>query len=101
MSDDPGAVLIIGGRGEFGRFLQRDILPNLAVHTVLTIERDTPHDQLLPKLQQARHVVNATPLAGYAERACEIAHECRNLQRPMTLWMIPSVQAGVWRAVTA
>ena len=101
MSDDPGAVLIIGGRGEFGRFLQRDILPNLGVHTVLTIERDTPHDQRLPKLQQARHLIVATPLAAYAETAGEIVHECRNLQRPLTLWLIPSVQAGVWRAGTA
>ena len=81
MSDDPGAVLIIGGRGEFGRFLQCDILPNLGVHTVLTIERDTPRDQHLPQLQQARHVIIATPLAGYAEHACEIVRECRNLQR--------------------
>ncbi len=101
MSDDPDAVLIIGGRGEFGRFLQRDILPNLGVHTVLTIERDTPEDQRLPKLQQARHIIIATPLAVYAEQACEIVHECHNLQRPLTLWLIPSVQAGVWRAVTA
>src|SRR5438132_8177012 len=101
MSDDPYAVLIIGGRGEFGRFLQRDILPNLGVRTVLTIERDTPHDQRLSKLQQARHMIIATPLADYAETAREIVHECRNLQRPLTLWLIPSVQAGVWRAVTA
>ena len=101
MSDDPGAVLIIGGRGEFGRFLQRDILPHLGVHTVLTIERDTPRDHHLPQLQQARHVIIATPLAGYAEHACEIVRESRNLQRRMTLWLIPSVQAGVWRAVTA
>src|SRR3989442_1549465 len=101
MSDDPGAVLIIGGRGEFGRFLQRDILPNLRVHTVLTIERETPRNQHLPKLQQARHVVLATPLADYAERAAEIVDECRDFQLPMTLWMIPWVQAGVWRAVTA
>ena len=101
MSDDPDAVLIIGGRGEFGRFLQRDILPNLRVHTVLTIERDTPRNQHLPKLQQARHVVLATPLADYAERAAEIVDEGRDLQRPTTLWLIPSVQAGVWRAVTA
>ncbi len=101
MSDDPGAVLIIGGRGEFGRFLQRDVLPNLGVRTVLTIERDTPHDQRLSKLQQVRHLIIATPLAGYAETAREIGHEVRNLQRPLTLWLIPSVQAGVWRAVTA
>src|SRR2546428_11340200 len=101
MSDDPGAVLIIGGRGEFGRFLQRDILPNLGVQSVLTIERDTPLDQHVSLLQQARHVVNATPLASYAERACEIVHECRDQQRPLTLWLIPSVQAGVWQAVTA
>lgn len=101
MSDDPDAVLIIGGRGEFGRFLQRDMLPNLGVHNVLTIERDTPRDQRLPKLQQARHLIIATPLAGYAEQACEIVHECRNPQRPLTLWLIPSVQAGVWRALKA
>ena len=46
-------------------------------------------------------MVLATPLAGYAETAREIVHECRDLQRPLTLWLIPSVQAGVWRAVTA
>src|SRR5437763_15792009 len=101
MSDDPGAVLIIGGRGEFGRFLQRDILPNLGVHTVLTIERDTHHDQRWSKLQQARHMIIATPLAGYAETAREIVHECRDLQRPLTLWLIPSVQAGGSRATPA
>ena len=101
MSNDPYAVLIIGGRGEFGRFLQRDILPNLGVHTVLTIERDTHHDQRLSKLQQARHMIIATPLAGYAETAREIVHEVRNLELPLTFWLIPSVQAGVWREVTA
>jgi len=101
MSDDPDAVLIIGGRGEFGRFLQGEILPNLGVQNILTIERDTPRDQHLAQFEQARHIISATPLAGYAERACEIVHECRNLRRLLTLWLIPSVQAGVWRAVTA
>lgn len=101
MSDDPDAVLIIGGRGEFGRFLQCDILPNLGVHNVLTIERDTPRDRHWAQFEQARHIITATPLAGYAERACEIVHESRSLQRRLTLWLIPSVQAGVWRAVTA
>ena len=95
------AVLIIGGRGEFGRFLQRDILPSLGVDTVLSIERDTPRDQHLPRIQQAAHIVLSTPLAGYAERACELVRQCRDLQRPATLWLISSVQAEVWRAVSA
>ena len=28
-------------------------------------------------------------------------HKCHNLRKPTTLWLISSVQAGVWRAVTA
>jgi prephenate dehydrogenase len=101
MSDVLGAVLIIGGRGEFGRFLQRDILPSLDIHDMLTIERDTPRDQRLAQFRQVRHIIIATPLAGYAERACEIVRECRHLELPLTLWLIPSVQARVWRSVTA
>jgi prephenate dehydrogenase len=94
-------VLIIGGLGEFGQFLSRDILPRLGVPDVLTIERDTPHDTRSELLKGARHVVVATPLAGYAELACDLVYRCRELRGPTTLWLIPSVQAGVWRAVTA
>ena len=101
MAENPHAVLIIGGRGEFGRFLQRDILPSLGAETVLTLERDTPHEQHADRLWQARHIILATPLAGYAERACELVQQCRGLQTPTTLWLISSVQAGVWRAVTS
>jgi prephenate dehydrogenase len=99
MSDNRKAVLIIGGRGEFGRFLQSDILPSLGVEMVLTLERDTPREQHLEKLKRARHVVLSTPLAGYAERACSLVQDCRDLQETTTLWLISSVQAEVWRTV--
>jgi prephenate dehydrogenase len=46
-------------------------------------------------------VVLATPLAGYAELACELIYRCRDSSESKTIWLIPSVQAGVWRAVTA
>ena len=35
-------VLIVGGGGEFGKFLQRDILPHICVKTVSSVERETP-----------------------------------------------------------
>jgi len=66
------AVLIVGGRGEFGQFLQRDILPSLGANSVLTIERDTPAEERPALLRQARHIVLATPLADYVERACQL-----------------------------
>jgi len=94
------AVLIIGGRGEFGRFLQRDILPSLGAETVLTLERDTPLEQHLDSLRQARHIILSTPLFGYAERGCELVQQCCDLSKPVTLWLISSVQAGMWRAVS-
>ncbi len=100
-SKDRNAVLIVGGRGEFGQFLQRDILPILGIGNVVTIERETGREEHACLLQQARHIVLATPLAGYAELACDLVYRCRRLQQPTTLWLIPSVQAGVWRAVTA
>ena len=56
---------------------------------------------LSQQLQRARHIVLATPLAGYAELACELVYRCRDLRALTTIWLIPSVQAGVWRAVTA
>jgi prephenate dehydrogenase len=94
-------VLIVGGAGEFGQFLQRDILPHVCDKTVSSIERDTPGEERRSMLNQARHVVVATPLAGYAQLACELVYRCRDVSEPKTLWLIPSVQAGVWRAVTA
>lgn len=94
-------VLIIGGNGEFGQFLQNDILPALEINDVSSIERDTPREQHAPLLDPARHIVLATPLAGYAERACELIYQCRTIAKPTTLWFIPSVQAGAWRAVSA
>lgn len=96
-----GPVLIVGSGGEFGRFLQHDLLPAVGVRSVLTTEREAPRDASLANLQQARHVVLSTPLAGYAELACEVVHQCEPVTRPLTLWLIPSVQAGVWRAVGA
>jgi prephenate dehydrogenase len=95
------SVLIIGGAGEFGRFLRQDILPSLGVVHVSVIERDTPREDHHSCLESARHVVLATPLAGYAERACELIYQSRALNETTTLWLIPSVQAGVWRAVSA
>jgi prephenate dehydrogenase len=94
-------VLIVGGSGEFGQFLQRDILPHVCAQTISSIERETPSEEQKSLLQQARHVVVATPLAGYAELACELVYRCRDVSESKTLWLIPSVQAGVWRAVTA
>jgi prephenate dehydrogenase len=94
-------ALVIGGRGEFGQFLQQDILPILGAESILTIERETPRDEYLFRLQLARHIVLATPLAGYAELACELVYRCRDLRTQTSLWLIPSVQAGVWRAVRA
>jgi prephenate dehydrogenase len=100
-SQQKRSVLIIGGEGEFGRFLRRDILPSLGVSHVSLIERDTPREEHESSLETARHVVLATPLAGYAERACELIYQSRTLNATTTFWLIPSVQAGVWRAISA
>lgn len=94
-------ILVAGGAGEFGQFLQRDILPQICAKTVSSVERETPLEEQKSLLKHARHVVVATPLAGYAELACELVYRCRDVSEPKTLWLIPSVQAGVWRAVTA
>src|SRR6185369_14069675 len=94
-------VLIFGGAGEFGQFLQRDILPHVCDETVSSVEPDTPSEEQRSMLRQARHVIVATPLADYAQLACELVHRCRDVSTSKTLWLIPSVQAGVWRAVTA
>lgn len=101
ISGNKQTALVIGAGGEFGQFLQQDILPILGAEDILTIERETPRDEYLLRLQRARHIVLATPLAGYAELACELVYLCRDLRTQTTLWLIPSVQAGVWRAVTA
>lgn len=101
ISEQERSVLIIGGEGEFGQFLRHDILPNLTAIHVSVIERETPRERYETSLETARHVVLATPLAGYAERACELIYQSRTLNENTTLWLIPSVQAGVWRAVSA
>jgi hypothetical protein len=72
ISEEKKAALVIGGRGEFAQFLQQDILPNLVADSLATIERETPRAEYLLRLQCARHIVIATPLAGYAELACEL-----------------------------
>ena len=94
-------VLIIGGAGEFGQFLQHDILPNICHATVSITERETPRATQSALLENSRHVVIATPLAGYAELACDLIYQSRKLGQKKTLWLIPSVQAGVYRAVAA
>ena len=98
---DEESVLIVGGEGEFGRFLRQDILPSLGVTHVSVIERETPREEHESYLASARHIVLATPLAGYAERACEMIYQSRALNSTITFWLIASVQAGVWRAVSA
>jgi len=95
------AVLIVGGRGEFGHFLLQSILPQLGIDTISATDRETPRAEQAGALAQARHVVLATPLAGYAELACDLVAQCRARETLLTLWFIPSVQAGVWRASTA
>ncbi|HEY6805694.1 MAG TPA: hypothetical protein VI306_19095 [Pyrinomonadaceae bacterium] len=101
MSSTPRNVLIIGGDGEFGRFLRHDIFPHFDPLNIYIVERNTSRDEHAARLQTARHVILATPLAGYAELACEEIYRCRELQQRTTLWLLPSVQAGVWRAVSA
>jgi prephenate dehydrogenase len=94
-------VLIVGGAGEFGQFLRRDILPHICGRSVSSVDRETPSEEQKSLLERAGDVVVATPLAGYAQLACELIYRCRHVSKPKTLWLIPSVQAGVWRAVTA
>jgi prephenate dehydrogenase len=101
ISKEKRSTLVIGGKGEFGHFLQLDILPMLGIEDVSTIGRETPLEDSIAHLQRARHIVLATQLAGYAELACEVVYRCRDLGAVTTIWLIPSVQAGVWRAVTA
>jgi prephenate dehydrogenase len=101
MTSTPRNVLIIGGDGEFGRFLRHDILPHFEPLNIAIVERNTSRGEHADKLKTARHVILATPLAGYAELACEEIYRCRELQQRTTLWLLPSVQAGVWRAVSA
>jgi len=96
-----GPIVLVGGRGEFGQFLQHEILPTLGVSSIMSIDRETSRATSLSRLQQARHVVLSTPLADYVEQACELVHHCSNVKSPTTLWLIPSVQAGVWQAVSA
>lgn len=93
--------MIVGGGGEFGQFLQRDILPHICVKTVSSVDRETPLEEQKSLLKRAQYVVVATPLAGYAQLTCELVYRCREVSEPKTFWFIPSVQAGVWRAVTA
>lgn len=92
--------MIVGGRGEFAQFLQQSILPLLGIATIVAIDREATRAEQAGALQKARHVVLATPLAGYAELACDLVPQCRAQETRTTLWFIPSVQAGVWRAVT-
>ncbi|HJZ78820.1 MAG TPA: hypothetical protein VKD91_00685 [Pyrinomonadaceae bacterium] len=92
--------MIVGGRGEFGQFLQQSILPPLGIRNVVAVDRQTTRAEHVEALRRARHVVLATPLAGYADLACELVHQCRARETRTTLWFIPSVQASVWRAVT-
>jgi prephenate dehydrogenase len=99
MSEERRAILIIGGRGEFGQFLQQEILPHLCPGSISTCERETPREEYLASLERARHVILSTPLAGYAETACELVEDCRQLRETRTLWLIPSVQSEIWRAV--
>lgn len=100
-SRECGKVVVVGGRGEFGRFLQNEILPNIGVSHLISVDRDTSRDAYLSQLQQADQVILSTPLAGYAEQACELVHDCSDARSPVTLWLVPSVQAHVWRAVSA
>jgi prephenate dehydrogenase len=94
-------IVIIGGNGEFGQFLRHDILPGLGEANLQVIERDLPREDQASILEKARHIVLATPLAGYAERACDLVYQLRSISECTTLWLIPSVQAGVWRATCA
>src|SRR4030095_6018307 len=71
------------------------------VINVSIIERDTPRVEHASLLEASSNIVLATPLAGYAERACELVYQSRQLDHATTLWLIPSVQSGVYRAVTA
>src|SRR5690242_17566686 len=101
MTTKEQAVAIIGANGEFGQFLQHDVFPELGVSTLEPIERDTSRERRGSILGDARHIILATPMAGYAEIACDLIYHLRLCSHPTTLWLIPSVQAGVWRAVTA
>ena len=94
-------VVVIGANGEFGQFLQHDILPALGARNLEAIERDTSRERRRSIFSESRHLVLATPLAGYAEAACDLIYHLRELDHRTTLWLIPSVQAGVWRAVSA
>jgi hypothetical protein len=78
-------VLIVGGRGEFGQFLQRDILPHICREPVSNAERETSTEERQLLIKNARHVVVATPLAGYAELACELVYRCRDVSQPKTV----------------
>jgi prephenate dehydrogenase len=96
-------VVIVGGGGEFGRFLREQILPALGLPGTVSVERDTPAGTRAAALRRARHVVLATPLVGYPETAAELARELLAARtdgaRRVTLWLLPSVHLPTLEAV--
>jgi prephenate dehydrogenase len=91
-------VVVIGGEGEFGRFLRLRILPGLGIRDPVSIERSTSATERTAVLSRARHVVLSTPLTGYLQAARSLVRECRANTEPITVWLIPSVQQKVWEA---
>ena len=75
---DKKKIAIVGAKGEFGQFLQHDILSGLGVSILEPIERDTSRESRGVILEKSRHVVIATPLAGYAEVACDLIYHLRH-----------------------
>jgi prephenate dehydrogenase len=93
-------VVVVGGAGEFGRFLRYEVLPRLGATSIACIERSTPAAERISLLRRARHVLLATPLAGYPEGAVDLVRECHPAPAPVTLWLIPSVQLPTAEAVS-
>jgi prephenate dehydrogenase len=86
---------IIGHKGNFGKFIWQDVLPQLNCGTRIGIDRDASEAERLALLGEATDIIVSTPLAIYLETVSRLIDDLPNDGREKTLWLVPTIQSPV------
>ncbi|MDX2128407.1 MAG: hypothetical protein SFU91_05155 [Chloroherpetonaceae bacterium] len=89
-------VLIIGNKGNFGNFLEKSILPSISdllqINLIKGCDIDVEFNDMIETASEFSDIIICINLGNYHKTLKKIIPEFIRLEKPITFWLVPSLQ---------